>query len=467
MSFLPPLPIPELVVTSLAVVGIVLPALALVVAGVPYVVAVVVALFRRDHGGPFVPHRAAVVSRSLAVVCLIVGVLALVAVQPRYFRPGPAAVSVPAESDDSALRASIAPDVGARIDSLPCAGVVVGIVQPTGNQVFGFGRRSVHGDAPPDGETVFEIGGTTQVFTATLFARMVEEGIVRMDQPVQTLVPDTVSVPTRQGRAIELWHLATWSSGLPRLAKNPASPLLDLLPPFSRAGPPRSRAWLYDLLSSLETEHAPGTHVDDSDLGMGLLGHALERASKTDYEALLQREICRPLGLRDTRVKLTPSMQGRLAEGMRMGSGSYRGWYVASPAYRWPRGAIPGAGDLCSTANDLLTLLRAHLAGFPLAGTLTETRHPHLRVEGRPDIGLGWLIEATQGGDTIVWQQGAAGASRSYLAFLEGRRVGVVVLANVPIDVDLLGKRILNRLIPPSALPRDSTHVAQVPEDGS
>ncbi len=71
-----------------------------------------------------------------------------------------------------------------------------------------------------------------------------------------------------------------------------------------------------------------------------------------------------------------------------MGCGSYRGWYVASPAYRWPRGTIPGAGDLCSTANDLLTLLRAHLAGFPLANVLAETRRTRLRVEGRPDIGI-------------------------------------------------------------------------------
>ncbi|HEY3216283.1 MAG TPA: serine hydrolase domain-containing protein [Candidatus Eisenbacteria bacterium] len=467
MSFLPPLPIPALVVTSLAVAGIVLPALALVVAATPYIVAAVVALFRRDPGGPFVPHRVALVSRSMAVGSLIVGVLAMVAVQPRYFRPGPAAVPAQAESGDPALRTSIALDLGARIDSLPCAGVVVGVVQPTGNQVFGFGRKSVHGDAPPDGETVFEIGGMTQVFTATLFARMVEKGIVRMDQPIQALVPDTVSVPTRQGHAIELWHLATWSSGLPRLAKNPASPIFDLFPPYSRVGPPRSTRWLYDLLSSLEIEHAPGTHVDDSDLGMGLLGHVLGRVSKTDYETLLQRELCGPLGLRDTRVRLTPPMQGRLAEGMRMGYGSYRGWYVASPAYRWPRGAIPGAGDLCSTANDLLTLLRAHLAGFPLASALAETRRPHLRVEGRPEIGLGWFIEGVPEGAPIVWQHGTSGACRSYMAFAEGRGAGVVVLANVPIDVDLLGKRILHRLISPSALQGDSTHVAQVPGDSS
>lgn len=425
----------------------VLPVLGLLVVVMPHVVAALVALFRRDD--PFVSHRTTVLTRALAIVCAILSVLALVAVQPRYFRPARGHVPARAEAGDEALRASIAPHVKALIDSLPCAGVVVGIVQPTGNQVFGFGRQSVSSEAAPNGETVFEIGDMTQVFTAALFARMVEKHAVRMDQPVQSLLPDTVSVPSSGGRPIELQHLATWSSGLPSLAADPASPVFALFPPFSRAGAPRSAKWLYDLLSSREIAYPPGTHVDDSDLGMALLGHALERASHMDYETLLQREICGPLGLKDTRVTLTPAMQTRLATGMMMGSGSYSGWYVASPAHRWPQKAIPGARDLCSTTNDLLTLLRAHLAGFPLDSTLSETRRTRLRVDGRPDIGLGWFIEWTSAGEPIVWQHGAAGTCRSYVAFRETRGVGVVVLSNAPIDVDLLGKKILNRLLGP------------------
>ena len=449
MSFPTPLPIAGLIVSSLAAMAIVLPVLGLVVAMMPHVIAALIALFRRDT--PFVSHRVEVLTRGLAVVCMSASLLAFVAIQPRFFRPAWGAVPAQAETGDAALRAMIAPHVKALIDSLPCAGIVVGVVQPTGNQVFGFGRRSVSSDVVPNGDTVFEIGGMTQVFTGSLLARMAEKNVVRMDQPVQSLLPDSVSVPMREGRQIELQHLATGSSGLPRLSRSAALPVLDLIPPFSRARPPRSAKWLYDLLSSSEIAYAPGTHMDGSDLGMALLGHALERASKTDYETLLQREICGPLGLKDTRVELTGPMRGRLATGMRMGWGSYRGWYVASPTHRWPQKAMPAATDLCSTANDLLTLVRAHLAGFPLASALGETRRSRLLVQGQPDLGLGWFIEWTQGGEPIVWQHGAGGACRSYMAFLEGRDVGVVVLANSPIDVDLLGKKVLNRLLAPGA----------------
>lgn len=446
MSIPAPLPIPGLVVSSLAAMAIVLPVLALLVAVMPQVVAVLIALFRRD--APFVPRRVTLLTRTVAVVCVVMSVLLFVAVQPRFFRPAWGQVPAQPEAGDAALRAMIAPDIKALTDSLPCAGVVVGIVQPTGNQVFGFGRASVHGKVAPNGETLFEIGRVTQVFTGSLLARMAEKNLVRMDQTVQSLMPDSVSVPMRDGKQIELQHLATWTSGLSRIAR-PSLPALELLPPFSRAGPGTSTKWLYDQLSSLEIAYAPGSHMEESDLGMGLLGHALELAARTDYETLLQREICGPLGLKDTRVRLAQGMRNRLATGMTMGWGSYRGWHVASPAHRWPDKVLPGARDLCSTANDLLTLVRAHLAGFPLAGALAETRRVRLHVQGRPDVGLGWFIEWTSDREPIVWQHGAAGASRSYVAFIQGRGVGVVVLANTPVDVDLLGKRILNGLLSP------------------
>jgi CubicO group peptidase (beta-lactamase class C family) len=377
MTFLPSLPISNLLVTSLALTGLALPAVGRSSfcsrrgrSGVA---------LRRDPGGPVVAQEVGARSRSWAIFCLILSALALVAIQPRFFRSRPA-VQARFAAGDASLQASITPDIQALTDTLPSAALVIGVVQPSGNQVFGFGRRSVSQDGAPDGETVFEIGDLTQVFTGLLLARLVEENVVQMDQPVLSLLPDTVSVPIYQGQPIELEHLATWSSGLPRLAPLATIPVLSALPPFARAAPLTTKKWLYDLLSSIDISNPPGTHMDGSDLGMGLLGHALERASKSSYEAVLEREVCEPLGLRNTRVQLTPAMRQHMAEGMRMGWGSYRGWYVASPVHRWPPRALAGANGLCSTTNDLLTLLRAHLSGFPLGSTLEESRRARART---------------------------------------------------------------------------------------
>ena len=86
-----------------------------------------------------------------------------------------------------------------------------------------------------DGNTVFEIGSITKVFTSTLLADMVARGLVAFDDPVGKYLPTTVKVPSRNGRVITLVDLATQHSGLPRLpdhltSGDPLNPYADYTP---------------------------------------------------------------------------------------------------------------------------------------------------------------------------------------------------------------------------------------------
>ena len=67
-----------------------------------------------------------------------------------------------------------------------------------------------------DGDSVFEIGSVTKVFTATLLSDMVERGEVSLNDPISKFLPRTVKTPTRNGKEITLLDLATQTSGLPR-----------------------------------------------------------------------------------------------------------------------------------------------------------------------------------------------------------------------------------------------------------
>ena len=67
-----------------------------------------------------------------------------------------------------------------------------------------------------DGDSVFEVGSISKVFTAILLADMIERGEVRLDDPVSKYLPAPVTVPRRNGREITLKDLTTHSSGLPR-----------------------------------------------------------------------------------------------------------------------------------------------------------------------------------------------------------------------------------------------------------
>jgi CubicO group peptidase (beta-lactamase class C family) len=66
----------------------------------------------------------------------------------------------------------------------------------------------------PGAHTLFELGSVTKVFTALLLAQAVTRGELSLDTPVEELLPE-VEVPSRDGVAITLEHLATHTAGLP------------------------------------------------------------------------------------------------------------------------------------------------------------------------------------------------------------------------------------------------------------
>ena len=81
-------------------------------------------------------------------------------------------------------------------------GIVVGTIDEKGRAVIGYGKLAKDRDEKPDGDTVYEIGSITKVFTSLILADMVERGEVKLDDPVSKFLPATVTVPGRNGRQI-------------------------------------------------------------------------------------------------------------------------------------------------------------------------------------------------------------------------------------------------------------------------
>jgi len=321
------------------------------------------------------------------------------------------------------------------VDSGGIVGLAVGIVQDGKTHVFGYGKISKTSDKRPDGKTVFEIGSIIKVFTGLLLADMAERKLVKLDDPVARYLPQSVTVPQKNERPITLLDLATHTSGLPRLPGN-------LLPQIAlHPGNPYAKytvEQLYEFLSKHALAHEPGAHFTYSNLGMGLLGHALARKAGTTYEELLQQRICVPLGMKDTRIELSKDVQQRLAEGHNL---------AGKPVANWDIPTLAGAGALRSTADALLLLLAANLGPrrTPLAEAV-ELSHIARRDAGGADqkIALGWHIRAKE---SIYWHNGETGGYHSYLAFRKGSGSGVVVLSNSANGViDQLGSKLLKAI---------------------
>jgi len=305
-------------------------------------------------------------------------------------------------------------------------GVVAGVLTPSGTLTAGTGGL--------DETTVLEIGSITKVFTALLLALAVERGEVSLETQLAEVLPEA-RVPTKDGEPIRLRHLATHTSGLPRLPMSTWRALASMRDPD-----PWAAITDADVLAAVDRarlKRAPGSgRLSYSNLGAGLLGTALVRAAgASDYETLLLERLCKPLGLHDTVVTLSPDQQARLATG-------HRGRRKPTPPWHLP--ALPGAGAARSTLADLLRFAAVAVdpRGTPLEAAMRLTQQPG-PTKG---IGLGWMLLTGRGhSSTVCWHNGGTGGFRSFLGVVPAEGSGVAVLTNCTRSVDLVGFKLLRQ----------------------
>jgi CubicO group peptidase (beta-lactamase class C family) len=309
-------------------------------------------------------------------------------------------------------------------------GIVVGLIDENGPRVFAWGSCERKEGAAVDGDTVFEIGSITKVFTALLLQEMVSRGEVSLDDPISRFLPANVKAPTRNSKQITLLDLATHTSGLPRLPDNMSAWYLLNHADNPYAG--YSSTQLYECLLGYKLTRDIGSQYEYSNLGFGLLGHLLALKAGTNYESLILRRICEPLRMTNTCFTLTPERKAHLAPGHSTSG---------KPVANWDFSCLAGCGAIRSTANDMLKFLAASMGveHSPVSEQLASMQAPRRDAGLGQKVGLGWHINT----DGIVWHNGGTGGYRSYLGFNRQARRGVVVLGNSAADVDGLGLFIL------------------------
>jgi serine-type D-Ala-D-Ala carboxypeptidase/endopeptidase len=302
-------------------------------------------------------------------------------------------------------------------------GLAIGLLHAGGREVYGFGRTGDAADSPvPDSTTSFEIGSVSKVFTGLLLADLAQEGVVAVGGPAAGLLPEGATMPG--GDAITLEHLSTHASALPRMPTNwapadPSDPFADY-----------DEARLLAFLAAHSPAGPPGASYGYSNVGAGLLGHLLGRATGGGYGAALAERIFAPLGLDATRVGV-PGARGAQPHDE-----------SGDPVPPWAFGALAGAGAISSDVDDLLDFVAAWLD--PPDGRLGDAMRLAAQQRCAHDgvrMALGWHLGlGFADGDPLRWHNGQTAGSHSYVAFDPEAGIGVVVLANTAsMMVDNLG----------------------------
>lgn len=333
-----------------------------------------------------------------------------------------------------------------RVDSGRSTGFVAGMVFPDGST-----RVVAYGDAGEgkllDESSVFEIGSITKVFTGTLLAEMAQRGELRLSDPVASLLPAGVSVPSRGGRQITLEDLAKQTSGLPHAPTN--------LQPKDPSNPYAVYTvdQLYEFLEGYTLTRDPGSQFEYSSLGVGLLGHALALRAGTSYEELLRERILGPLQMTSTAITVTAQIAGHIACGH-----NADGNVVAHQDMP----TLAGAGGLRSSITDMLRFAAANLDDDvrPLQQAMAAARAPRETTDPRPRIGLCWMIRRSHDREIVFHGGGTAGFC-SFIGLDEAAHTAIVVLSNSwsAAGVEDIGFHLLDDRLPLAPPPKQRKEI--------
>jgi serine-type D-Ala-D-Ala carboxypeptidase/endopeptidase len=314
--------------------------------------------------------------------------------------------------------------------ALKVPALVIGVIRNGQTSIQGFGRRADNANEAPGGDTLFRIGSVTKSFTGQVLASLVADGMVSLADPLTKYCPEYTAPMSEAGRPIRLIDLATHSAGLPREVPHEGGPPGD---PFVNITPDAFAAWL----KANPLMFTPGTAISYSNFGFDLLAAALARAAKEPYPDLLDAQVIRPLGLKDTTFAPSTDEATRIMQGHN---------FDGSPMPNATTGnVIVGSGGLYSSARDLLAWLKWHLDRFSneRAAERLIDHAAYLWRDGLNAVfgmdesghmdamGLAWVIMAPKGDRPLILQKaGGLQGVFSYVAFAPARGIGVCAAIN-------------------------------------
>jgi CubicO group peptidase (beta-lactamase class C family) len=214
----------------------------------------------------------------------------------------------------------------------------------------GLGTVTVGLDARPDERSVFRIASMTKSFTAAAILLLRDRGMIRLDEPVSTYVPEASALrgTTADAPAVTVRHLLSMQGGLPT-----DDPWGDRLQDLDPAG--------FDaLLAGGQTmAWTPGTQYEYSNLGYAILGRLITNVTGTVFDAFIGDELLGPVGMSQTVWRLDEVDAAHRSHGYVDVDGAWQEEPIQG------HGAFAAMGGLFSTIADLARWVGGYAEAWP------------------------------------------------------------------------------------------------------
>ncbi|HEY6568445.1 MAG TPA: serine hydrolase domain-containing protein [Actinomycetota bacterium] len=337
-------------------------------------------------------------------------------------------------------------------------GIAVAVVDADGiRDAAAVGMADLAAGRPASPEMVCPWFSMTKIATATAAMQLVERGILDLDAPIASRVPQMQHLrPASDAARITARHLLSHSAGL-------ANPIpVGWIHRPDQPGPDPD-AFLGGLLSKHEKlRFEPGATSSYSNLGMLVLGAAMSHLTGEPFSDLVYRGVLTPLSMDSTGFNYSAAMETRSATGYHPRRSPMRfllkRWVIGRPQGRWislNHFLLDGQayGGLLGPVTDASRFVRMHIREGELDGarvlnasSVREMRD--VRSFGkRTDFGLGWFrpASARQADPPFVQHLGGGAGFFNVLRIYPTLGVGIVVMGNATkYDIDAVAELVLD-----------------------
>jgi len=322
-------------------------------------------------------------------------------------------------------------DTEISLDETP--GFIIGIVDGDSTYFVEFGSDSQGGKTTLHAEDVFEVGSITKVFTASLISILVDQGKISYQDKLNDFIPAAFQNPRMDD--LTLLDLIQHTSGLPVRPYFFGLKERDPQNPYAFYSKPELLSFYRDYVPKEEGLFNYG-HTN-----YGLLEIALETATQTPFDKLMNDYILDPLGMNNSFIFFKEEKKDIITLGYDRAGRQTHPWTFAS------FGASEG---LKTSTSDLVRFMKVNLGltGHEYETIFSKNHQKEVQTNFNESIqtGRGWQIIDQRKGYDIITHTGKTNGHNAFMAFVKETGTGVVILSNSNIGTRDLGFLVLRMI---------------------
>ena len=305
-------------------------------------------------------------------------------------------------------------------------GATLGILHGDDVSVFATGIINKNTGVAVTPDTLFQIGSITKAYTATIVMMLVDDGVLDIDQPVITYLPELKLADPEVTKTVTLRDLLSHRSGIGGDHFVDTGRGDDCLEKF------------IETLGDIGQEHDLGATFSYCNTGYSILGRVIEKVTGKVFDQVVNERIIAPLGLTHTNTLPEEALLFTTAVGHLKLPGNDD--EQRTPVWLLPRSSGP-AGIVNARAADLLAFAKLHLDdGKAPDGTqllsvasVKQMQQAQIDVPDKYTLGdrwgIGWILFDWDG-HPVYGHDGATFGQRCYMRIVPEARLAVCLLTN-------------------------------------